>query len=86
MTQNKKIQSYKKRIEELPIFCKCILIISILIACITIGFSLGIVINKDKLQSRKDQIEYQKKQEELKLDTFLKTRFNNDTHRTVPQK
>lgn len=73
MKLNKSRHSLKTRVENLPNYCKFILIISILIANITIGFSLGILINKNKFENIQKQIENQQKQEELKLDNFLNT-------------
>jgi hypothetical protein len=72
MNHSKNWHTLLKRGENLPIYCKLILAVCILILSITIGFSLGIMMNKNKYQMIQKQIENQQMQEEVKLDNFLK--------------
>lgn len=75
MGKNKqtRIKSIYTRIEKLPWYCTIILSLSLFILFVTVGFAMGILWQKDKVESLKNQLIKQGQEEEKRIDAIIKS-------------
>lgn len=77
-----KVKAVYLRIEKLPWYCTLILIGSIFVLFLTIGFAFGILLNKDKIVKMNSQLINQQEEEEKKIETIIKSYQKNNI---IPQ-
>lgn len=83
----KKNKSSYTILEQLPWYAILILGTSLFILFMTIGFAVGILWNKDKIESLKNQLTMQQKEEERKIESIIKSyqkKFINSPNVATP--